>query len=241
MAKKKTAKKTKPLKKTKKVVKKKYTLKKLLKGVTPENCHDLEWENSDNQTEREEPKLVQIQPSASFLSYQKQQGRYLESEMQEDLDKITPSIATEGSAGIDLRAFLGTNTAVIEPGKTLMIGTGFIWAIPRGYFGMVCSRSGLAAKQSVFVLNAPGIVDSDYTGEVCIILHNLGFGDFIINNGDRIAQMVISPMSGHKIKRVMEIDLGPKNLTLEAKKAKQLADAGMLVRGDGGFGSTGIE
>lgn len=127
-----------------------------------------------------------------------------------------PQIATAGSAGYDLMSAVSQR---IDPGDRRLIPTGFAVQLPVGLVGMVCSRSGLALKHGIFVLNAPGIIDSDYRGEIGVILMNMGENDFVINVGDRIAQLVVTPV-----------------VTLRAFEAQDLGDT---ARGGGGFGSTG--
>lgn len=124
--------------------------------------------------------------------------------------------ATEGSAGYDLRA---AHRGIVEPSEVLTVGTGVHVAIPEGYVGMVCSRSGLAAKHGVHVLNAPGIIDSDYRGEVKVLLRNTGRDAYFIEEGDRIAQLVIVPC-----------------ITPEVEYVESLP---ATARGAGGLGSTG--
>ena len=129
-----------------------------------------------------------------------------------------PEYATSGSAGMDLKA----NTAepiVLGPLERQMIPTGLYIALPEGYEAQVRPRSGLAAKYGVTVANSPGTVDADYRGEIKVILINLSNEKFIINPGDRIAQMVVA-----KHERV-EWD--------------EVADLNETERGEGGFGSTG--
>ncbi|MDR2101196.1 MAG: dUTP diphosphatase [Treponema sp.] len=130
-----------------------------------------------------------------------------------------PRYETEGAAGLDLKALL-PEKLVIPPGGRARIPTGLIMEIPRGYEGQVRPRSGLAARQGITVLNSPGTIDADYRGEVEIILINLGDEPVAFNNGDRIAQLVIAPVS-----RVLVREDG---LLSETK------------RGEGGFGSTGL-
>ena len=183
--------------------------------------------------------VIAITPSATFLQNEKDQAKYTEQEQEEDLLKIVPGYATIGSAGIDLHASirpkipetvfealeadgpLPEGIVTIKPGETVCIPTGFNWTIPAGYVGMVCSRSGLALKQSLFVLNAPGIIDSDYRGEVGVVLHNIGKEPQVIVNGDRIAQMVVLKTSDLLF-----------SLTREQS-------TNTTERGTGGFGSTG--
>ena len=131
---------------------------------------------------------------------------------------ITPKYKTDGSSGVDLSAFLDKKV-VIKPNSSELIPTGLQVAIPEELEIQIRPRSGLAAKESIGVLNSPGTIDSDYRGELKIILFNHGNKDFIINNGDRIAQMVLVPI-----------------LKMEFEEVDSLPDT---VRGQGGFGSTG--
>ena len=129
-----------------------------------------------------------------------------------------PAYKTFGSSGMDLMAYL-KGKIVIAPGKTAVIPTGIAIAIPKNYEVQIRPRSGLAAKKNITVLNTPGTVDSDYRGEIKIILINLSKKPFMIKSGDRIAQMVLCPIVKAKFKEVQ-------NLT-------------NTIRGKGGFGSTG--
>ena len=131
---------------------------------------------------------------------------------------ITPKYKTDGSSGVDLSAFLDKEV-VIKPNSSELIPTGLQVAIPEELEIQIRPRSGLAAKESIGVLNSPGTIDSDYRGELKIILFNHGNKDFIINNGDRIAQMVLVPI-----------------LKMEFEEVDSLPDT---VRGQAGFGSTG--
>ena len=131
---------------------------------------------------------------------------------------VVPSYETIGSAGADIRAFL-EESVTIKPFERAMIPTGLKFEIPLGYEMQIRPRSGLAAKRGITVLNTPGTIDSDYRGEVKIILINLGKDDFIVNNGDRIAQAVIAPVTQGKFTVVNELS--------------------STSRGEGGFGSTG--
>ena len=131
---------------------------------------------------------------------------------------ITPKYKTYGSSGVDLSAFLDKEV-VIKPNSSELIPTGLQVAIPEELEIQIRPRSGLAAKESIGVLNSPGTIDSDYRGELKIILFNHGNKDFIINNGDRIAQMVLVPI-----------------LKMEFEEVDSLPDT---IRGQGGFGSTG--
>lgn len=129
-----------------------------------------------------------------------------------------PRYATAGSAGLDLVAAIG-DEMTLGPGARALVPTGLKLALPEGYEAQVRPRSGLALKHGVTVLNSPGTIDSDYRGEVGVILANLGEGEFVISRGDRIAQMVIQ-----RVARV------------EWEECSELPATG---RGGGGFGSTG--
>ncbi len=131
-----------------------------------------------------------------------------------------PSYATEHSAGLDLRAAV-EEPVVLKPMERAVIPTGFVFEIPEGYEGQVRPRSGLALKKGVTVLNSPGTVDADYRGEVKVILINLGQEEVVINRGERIAQMVIAPVSKVRLVEVEEVS--------------------QTFRGEGGFGSTGVK
>ena len=132
-----------------------------------------------------------------------------------------PAYQTPGSSGMDLRAFLDAPLAV-PPGGRCMVPTGLAFAIPPGWEGQVRPRSGLAIKKGLTVLNAPGTIDSDYRGEVRVILVNLGAESAEIAPGERIAQLVICPVG----RATIEVVDGPLPETL---------------RGAGGFGHTGSE
>ncbi|MCZ8316781.1 dUTP diphosphatase [Phreatobacter sp.] len=132
-----------------------------------------------------------------------------------------PEPQTEGAAGMDLTAALPEDAPfTLAPGERSAVATGLEMAIPRGYEGQVRPRSGLALKQGLTVLNAPGTIDSDYRGEVKVILVNLGREAVTIRRGDRIAQLVVAPITIPHIQLVEELN--------ETK------------RGMGGFGSTGV-
>ena len=131
---------------------------------------------------------------------------------------VVPEYKTAGAAGADICALL-SEQVIIKKGERAMIPTGLFFAIPQGYEIQVRPRSGLAAKNGVTVLNTPGTIDSDYRGEVKVILINLGSEDFEVKNGDRIAQIVVSPVTIGSFERVSELD--------------------ETERGSGGFGSTG--
>ena len=129
-----------------------------------------------------------------------------------------PVYKTTGSSGMDLTAYIEKGMT-IYPGKTSLVPTGIALAIPKNYEIQIRPRSGLAAKNNISVLNTPGTIDSDYRGEIKIILINLGKKTFTVKSGDRIAQMILCPVAKGKIKEI-------KNLP-------------NTVRGKGGFGSTG--
>lgn len=132
-----------------------------------------------------------------------------------------PQYKTTGAAGMDIMAYIPDGDyVVIKPQETKLILTGLFIALPSGWEAQVRSRSGLAAMDNVFVLNSPGTIDSDYRGEIKVILTNLGTDDFIIHSGDRIAQLVLNRVTKIMFKEVTNLD--------------------NTERGDGGFGSTGI-
>jgi dUTP pyrophosphatase len=129
-----------------------------------------------------------------------------------------PSRATEHSAGIDLCAAVEEPTTLM-PGERRLVPTGFVWEIPEGFEGQVRPRSGLALKNGLTLLNSPGTVDSDYRGELCIILCNLGQEPFVVERAMRLAQLVVAPVASFAV-----------------EEAAALSDTD---RGSGGFGHTG--
>ena len=131
---------------------------------------------------------------------------------------ILPSYKTSGSAGADICAFLD-EPKILKVGERFAVPTGLSFEIPEGYEIQIRPRSGLALNNGVTLLNAPGTIDSDYRGEVKVILINLGDKYFEINNGDRIAQMVVAPVVQCKFEITNELS--------------------STERGSGGFGSTG--
>ena len=131
-----------------------------------------------------------------------------------------PHYETNASAGMDLRANL-SESRILKPLERSVVGTGLFIELPVGYEAQVRPRSGLAAKKGITVLNSPGTVDADYRGEIGVILVNLSNDDFEINNGERIAQLVISR---HERAEWIEVE-----------------DLSETDRGEGGFGSTGVE
>jgi len=135
-----------------------------------------------------------------------------------------PGYETDGAAGMDVRANFPaadrSDPMIIEPGSRRLVPTGLVLEIPLGYEIQVRPRSGLALKSGITLANAPGTIDSDYRGEVGVILINLGFEPFNIAHGDRIAQLVLAPVSKCEWKEVARTDT--------------------TARGKGGFGSTGV-
>ena len=129
-----------------------------------------------------------------------------------------PSYQTDQAAGVDLSASIETSIK-IRPWEREIIPCGISIAMPRGLEAQIRPRSGLAFKHGITILNTPGTIDSDYRGEIKVIIYNHGDDDFIINNGDRIAQMVLSP--------IIKMDL------------EEVKNLPKTIRGEGGFGSTG--
>ena len=135
------------------------------------------------------------------------------------LSGIYPTYETEGSAGMDIRAYL-EEPIILEPGKRALIPTGLFMEFEPGYEVQIRARSGLSAKNGIGLVNGVGTIDSDYRGEIKVALINLGEDAFTVRNGDRIAQMVIAPV-----------------VQAEIEAAEALSDT---ERGKGGFGSTGV-
>jgi dUTP pyrophosphatase len=135
-----------------------------------------------------------------------------------DPNVILPEYKTDGASGMDILAFIKKPIKVKSKTSSL-IPTGLAVAFPEDYEIQIRPRSGLAAKKNIGVLNSPGTIDSDYRGEIKVIIFNHGEEDFIINNGDRIAQMVLTPI-----------------IKMELEETTNLPDT---IRGKGGFGSTG--
>ena len=133
-------------------------------------------------------------------------------------DVKVPSYKTSGASGMDLMAFIKTSVT-IKPKTSFLIPTGLSLAFSKDYEVQIRPRSGLAAKNNMSVLNTPGTIDSDYRGEIKVILYNHGNNDFVINNGDRIAQMILVPV-----------------VKMELEETNNLPET---IRGVGGFGSTG--
>lgn len=131
-----------------------------------------------------------------------------------------PQYATALAAGMDVRA-ANEQPIVLKPLRRALVPTGLFVEIPEGYEIQVRPRSGLAAKKGVTVLNAPGTVDADYRGEICVILVNLGEEDFVVEKGERVAQLVLA-----------------RHERVEWEESGSLASS---KRGEGGFGSTGVK
>ena len=129
-----------------------------------------------------------------------------------------PAYETKGAAGMDLRAAV-TEPLTLAPGARAAVPTGLAFAVPQGFEAQIRPRSGLAFKHGITCLNTPGTIDSDYRGEVKVILINLGQEPFVIERGDRIAQIIIAPVVQAELLEVETLDL--------------------TLRGLGGFGSTG--
>ena len=134
-------------------------------------------------------------------------------------DLLLPAYESSSAAGMDIRAALET-PFTLKPGERALIPTGLQMALPVGFEAQIRPRSGMAIKNGVTMLNSPGTIDADYRGEVKVIAINHGQENFIVNHGDRIAQMVITPVVQLKVTEVSEL--------------------GDTERGEGGFGSTGI-
>lgn len=130
-----------------------------------------------------------------------------------------PAYETFEAAGMDVRAFLPDGPVTLGPGKRALIPTGLYMQLPQGYECQIRPRSGLALKHGITIANSPGTVDADYRGEIGIILINLGDEDFVVNDGDRVCQMVIKQYSHVTWREVEELD--------------------RTKRGDGAFGHTG--
>ena len=129
-----------------------------------------------------------------------------------------PSYKTSGASGMDLMAYI-KSPITIKPKTSELISTGLSVAFSEEYEIQIRPRSGLAAKNNISVLNTPGTIDSDYRGELKVIIYNHGSQDFIVNNNDRIAQMILTPV-----------------IKMELQETNELPES---VRGEGGFGSTG--
>tara|TARA_Y100000389_G_scaffold39656_1_gene34115 strand:+ start:529 stop:966 length:438 start_codon:yes stop_codon:yes gene_type:complete len=129
-----------------------------------------------------------------------------------------PSYKTSGASGMDLMAFIKTSIT-IKPKTSCLISTGLSMAFSEDFEVQIRPRSGLAAKKNISILNTPGTIDSDYRGEIKVIVYNHGNEDFVVNNNDRIAQMILTPI-----------------IKMELEETNELPDT---LRGEGGFGSTG--
>ena len=132
-----------------------------------------------------------------------------------------PSYETHGAAGMDLRAAIGESEPLtLKHGERALVPSGFIFEIPDGFEAQIRPRSGLAFKHGITCLNTPGTIDSDYRGEVKVLLINLGQDDFTITRGMRIAQVVVAPVTQVRV--------------------AEIGETGSTARGAGGFGSTGV-
>ncbi|MDC0627969.1 dUTP diphosphatase [Pelagibacteraceae bacterium] len=131
-----------------------------------------------------------------------------------------PKYQTNGSSGMDLAAYIDNNMK-LEPGRSIIVPTGLSVSIPKGFEIQIRPRSGLAAKKNISVLNTPGTIDADYRGEIKVILINLGDQVFVVENGSRIAQMVVCPIIQARLEEVDELN--------------------DTIRGSDGFGSTGTK
>ncbi len=140
-------------------------------------------------------------------------------QLEEARDLPLPNYASPGSAGMDIRA-ANPQDIIIQPGKHGLVPTGLKLEIPRNYEGQVRPRSGLALKHGITLLNTPGTIDSDYRGEIKVILINLGSAPYTIKRGDRIAQLVLARVSRAHVVKVSEIP--------------------ETQRGEGGFGHSGV-
>ena len=129
-----------------------------------------------------------------------------------------PAYKTNGASGMDLMAFIN-EPITLKPQNSYLVPTGISVAFPSEFEIQIRPRSGLAAKSNISVLNTPGTIDSDYRGEIKVIIYNHGDNDFVINNGDRVAQMVLTPV-----------------IKMELEETSNLPKT---IRGKGGFGSTG--
>jgi dUTP pyrophosphatase len=149
-----------------------------------------------------------------------QKVRILVRRLESHRDMALPCYETDGSSGMDLRAAV-SDKVILEPGQIKLVPTGLTVSIPQGYEAQIRPRSGLALKHGVGMVNAPGTIDSDYRGEIGLVMINWGAEPFIIKRGDRIGQMVIAKVCKAEL---VEVD------DLEGTK-----------RGEGGFGHSGVE
>ncbi len=132
-----------------------------------------------------------------------------------------PEYGTPGAAGMDVRAYLPEGAITLRPGQRALVPTGLYMQLPQGYECQIRPRSGLSLNYGLTVVNSPGTVDADYRGEIGVIMINLGENDFVINDGERICQMVITTYSHVKWEEAERLD--------------------RTVREDGSFGHTGIK
>ena len=139
--------------------------------------------------------------------------------VRQNSDLLMPAYQTQGASGLDLRADI-SESMLVQPMQRVLVPTGLALAIPQGYEGQIRARSGLALKNGIALVNAPGTIDADYRGELQVILINLSDQVFVINRGDRIAQLVIQAVYQPTIVEVESLE--------------------NTERGEGGFGSTGV-
>jgi dUTP pyrophosphatase len=135
---------------------------------------------------------------------------------------VIPEYKTDGAAGCDLNVLLDTDRELIKKGEIKLFKTGLSIALENGYEAQIRSRSGLSLKNGIIILNAPGTIDSDYRGEICLITINLGTEDFTVENGMRLAQMVVTKYERPEIEEVS-------------------GEWDETIRGENGLGSTGIK
>lgn len=138
-----------------------------------------------------------------------------------DPSAIAPVYASAAAAGADICALASGEPTTILPGETVFIHTGIAMAIPAGYVGLICARSGMACKRGLAPANKVGVIDADYRGEVMVALHNHGITPQTVEPGDRIAQLLIMPVAAVTFSEVNDLD--------------------ETARGEGGFGSTGTK
>lgn len=175
--------------------------------------------NSDYSQEDFDKEFADVYENGEIDEYFRMRVRFSNKTKNEN-----PQYATDGSSGFDLRADL-VEPIIIKSGKRAIVPTGLFFEIPENFEIQIRPRSGLAAKNGVTVLNTPGTIDSDYRGEIKIILINLGEEDFTVSNGDRIAQGVLSPVHGKQYVNLVKV-------------SEVSTDTN---RGNGGFGSTGVK
>jgi len=189
--------------------------KKLFEAIDPNNSYSMEDFDTEFNSVNHTAHISDLKMSIKFINKSNNED---------------PEFQTDGAAGFDFRANLPSEGEVITIGPSgsgnnvAMVPTGLFFELPESIELQVRPRSGLAAKKSITVLNSPGTVDSDYRGEVKVILINHGTEEFVISNGDRIAQGVLSAVSNGQFVRLDKVD-----------------ELNETERGSGGFGSTGVK